>query len=368
MDDPEGKPLLLVVDDQPKNLEILGHMLSDGYDLIAVNSAAKALKCIELERPDLILLDVMMPETGGFQLCEELKSTPEFTDIPVIFLTALAESDDVARGFQAGGVDYVTKPFSSVELLARIATHVEIKRSHERIAKVLSEKAALLHLLTHDLKNPVACVESALEFLDPMPADPGEYLDMIRSATRQALAIIDNVNSMMALERGKINLSLGDIDLRSCLSEAELLLRGKFTSKQIDLVVNCPADTWVRADHVSLVNSVIANLLTNALKFSTPGSTVLVKVEPGRPLTTLSVIDSGIGIPREILPTLFSMTKPTNRVGTAGERGTGFGLPLVKKHVDAYGGSIEVLSKDVKAFPHDHGTAVRITLTTAQTS
>lgn len=365
METSDRKPIVMVVDDQPKNLEVIGNILSERYDIIAVNSGAKALKCLEMERPDLLLLEVMMPEMSGFQFCLELKAKPEYQDIPVIFLTALAEDDDVLRGFQAGGVDYITKPFKPLELLARVGAHVGTHMAKTRVVEVLAEKASMLHLLTHDLKNPIAGVDSLLEHLTPLPKDAEELISMIKTGVRQALAIIDHVSSLLALETGKINLKLETVNLRACLSEAEMMLRGKFLAKRVILVTDCPDGAWVIAETVSLVNSVLGNLLTNALKFSFPGSVVAVKVEVGEKEAILLITDNGIGIPREILATLFSMSKPTNRIGTEGERGTGFGMPLVKKHVEAYGGEIEVSSQDITSSPADHGTVVRITLPSA---
>ncbi|WP_035239000.1 response regulator [Desulfobacter vibrioformis] len=123
-----NKSLILTVDDKPQNLQFLGKLLSNnGYEVAMAQSGAQALKFVRTEFPDLILLDIMMPEMDGYEACEELKAGRPTRHIPVIFLTAKSDDQDIVKGFEAGGVDYVTKPFHSAELLARIKTHIELK-------------------------------------------------------------------------------------------------------------------------------------------------------------------------------------------------------------------------------------------------
>ncbi len=134
----DDRELILIVDDFAKNLQVLGNILEGHYRTAAAKNARKALDFLEKHRPDLILLDIMMPEMDGYQLCETLKQSFDTKDIPVIFLTAKTETDDVVRGFKAGAVDYVSKPFKKEELLARIETHLELKRTRENLQKALS--------------------------------------------------------------------------------------------------------------------------------------------------------------------------------------------------------------------------------------
>jgi DNA-binding response OmpR family regulator len=133
----ERKPLILLVDDNPQNLQFLGELVEkNGFECALATSGAQTLDFAQREKPDLILLDLMMPEMDGYEVCRKLKARPLTRDIPIIFLTARTESEDIVKGFEVGGVDYVTKPFQAAELLARVKTHVELKRSREEI-KVL---------------------------------------------------------------------------------------------------------------------------------------------------------------------------------------------------------------------------------------
>lgn len=123
-----NKSLVLAVDDKPQNLQFLGKLLSDnGYEVAMAQNGKQALNFVRKDEPDLILLDIMMPEMDGYEVCEHLKADFYTRHIPVIFLTAKTDAQDVVKGLEAGGVDYVTKPFSSAELLARIRTHIELK-------------------------------------------------------------------------------------------------------------------------------------------------------------------------------------------------------------------------------------------------
>ncbi len=134
----DDRELILIVDDFARNLQVLGNILEGHYRTAAAKNACKALDFMEKHRPDLILLDILMPGMDGYQLCERLKQSSDTKDIPVIFLTAKIETDDVVRGFKAGAVDYVSKPFQKEELLARIETHLELKRTREKLQRALS--------------------------------------------------------------------------------------------------------------------------------------------------------------------------------------------------------------------------------------
>ena len=145
MEKEQKKPLILIVDDVPKNLQVLGNILQkEECNIAMATGGAQALKITKKIQPDLILLDVMMPEVDGFAVCKSLKDSPETKDIPVIFITARTETKDIVKGFQLGALDYVTKPFNTSELLARVHTHLELKKAREiQQALILELKKAL---------------------------------------------------------------------------------------------------------------------------------------------------------------------------------------------------------------------------------
>jgi DNA-binding response OmpR family regulator len=156
------KPLILIVDDLPKNLQVLGIILREkDYEIAAAAGGRQALDMVAARLPDLVLLDVIMPEPDGFQVCEKLKASAETKDIPVIFLTARTETTDIVKGFQLGAVDYVTKPFNKAELLARVSAHLELKKAQRKIIKLEQKNAALAMAVTanHEINQPLTVLQ-----------------------------------------------------------------------------------------------------------------------------------------------------------------------------------------------------------------
>ena len=358
------KPLALVVDDQPRNLQIVGHILSTaGYGIAIANGGQRAIDTINPQSPpDIILLDVMMPDMDGFEACSIIKANPLTAHIPIIFLTAKTEVDDIAKGFAVGGADYVAKPFNSVELLARVKVHVENVKTKRKLLEANAARGAFLHMLTHDLKNPIGAVISLLDLTAASPNDFITYLPDIRMGLAQSVSLIDMARTYLAVDSGKVVPDLMPVLFADAASMARHELQGRFDAKNVKLTIEDSGNVLVEAEPASLVHSVLNNLLTNALKFSEPGTEVVMRLDCVGEQAIIFIVDKGIGIPPAILNNLFDVTKPTSRTGTTGEIGTGFGMPLVKKFVEAYGGSLEVTSRDIITFPDNHGTEIRILL------
>ena len=349
---------ILIVDDVSKNIQVLGTILKQqSYQIYVAQNGAQALKIAEEAQPDLILLDVMMPELDGFETCRHLKLSPKTRQIPVIFLTAKVESEDVIRGFEAGAVDYVTKPFKPVELLARVRTQLEIKANRDALYHISNERKELLHILCHDLANPVNAMISVLSVIDS-ETEFHPLKDMLLAMAQNGLELIDLVRKMRNLEEH--SLSLLATSLAQAVYTSLQLLDAKIKAKQLVMQIEIAPQVHILAERTSLIHSVLNNLLTNAIKFSYPHSTILIRAEVINQQIELSIQDQGIGMPNKLLTEIFDVSKPTSRVGTQGELGTGFGMPLVKKFMDAYGGDIQIFSKDIKQSPKNHGTLIKL--------
>ncbi|NIN33602.1 MAG: response regulator, partial [Gammaproteobacteria bacterium] len=157
----ENKAIILIVDDNPQNLKVLGNILrEDGYVPVVAQNGPQALEFVQREKPDLILLDIMMPEMDGYEVCKKLKKDKDAKDIPVIFLTAKTETKDLLLAFEVGGVDYVTKPFNSVELLLRVKTHIDLKKAEAELLKsVKLETVGILSAgIAHDFNNLLSVI------------------------------------------------------------------------------------------------------------------------------------------------------------------------------------------------------------------
>ncbi|MDH4129105.1 MAG: response regulator, partial [Spirochaetota bacterium] len=260
---------VLIVDDTPKNIQILATILNENnYIVKAATNGKQALQMIEKSIPDLILLDVMMPDLNGHETCKQLKRCNLTKDIPIIFLTAKVEAEDIIKGFEMGAVDYITKPFNSPELLARVKTHLELKKSKDLITKISQERKEFIHVLCHDLLNPISFVLTVFDMAEEDPNFLEEMKDNIKIAMQNGVNIINLVRTMIAIEDSKINLKIEPFNLKSLLNESLNILSQKLKNKNINLEISVADDLIVNVERVSFISSVINNILTNAIKFS----------------------------------------------------------------------------------------------------
>ncbi|GMT49295.1 MAG: hybrid sensor histidine kinase/response regulator [bacterium] len=362
MNNPKNSQIL-IVDDTPKNIQVLGKTLEQkDYEIIVAQSGLQALMVVEKALPDLILLDIMMPDMDGFETCKRLKDNPKTKGIPIIFLTAKIEIDDLVKGFDLGAVDYITKPFNSKELLRRVETHLELKKKSESLELSNQNNRELIHILCHDLTNPIGFIHGVLQLGDQDPSIFQDMKDSLWIAVNNCINIIDQVRKMQALTEGKCDLELNPIPLKQLVQESMEVLMPKLRSKNIELVIDINDNLEALVERTSFSNSVLNNLLTNAIKFSYTGSKILVSAAEENGQVTLSIQDFGMGIPQNLLKDLFNISKSTTRPGTEGEKGTGFGMPLVHKFIKAYGGSIEILSREEPKDSEYRGTLIHMTL------
>lgn len=355
------RPCLLLVDDTPANLDVLVGMLKDDYDLIVANRGATALRlCDTNPRIDLVLLDVMMPEMDGYEVCQELRRRPRTQYTPIIFLTAKSEIEDLVRGFSCGGNDYVSKPFRPPELLARVRTQLALRFQQEEIESKNVELQSLVHILCHDVANKFAVLRMVFDLVAHHPErDLRDYLTRMALAVDSGIGLTDTVRNLAAAESK--GLPLQSVPLRAAVEEVVTLLTDRLQAKELRVVLEIPELT-VLAEPWSFKNSVIENLLSNAIKFSRRGATIEFRAAPEGDGVGLTIRDHGIGIPPAMVATLFDVAKNASRVGTEGERGTGFGMPLVRRCVTLYGGTIDVTSRSEADGAGDTGTEFRLKL------
>jgi len=373
--DVSERPLIMIIDDTPQNLQLIGTALnSRGYDVELASGGERAIEQVKKSLPDLILLDVMMPEIDGFELCRRFHLIPETKEIPVIFISARSSTNDVVTGLGYGAVDYITKPINLTELFARIKTHLELKanrdelrRAHDTIRRISEDRRELLHILCHDLANPVHSIITCLSIAQNKPEflDDDTRAEMLKVA-KYSMDVINLVRELRSLEDRKNRLNIEAVKLCEAISDATSILQTKLSEKKIKLDVNIPERFEVFAERTSLVNSIINNLLTNSIKFSLPESTIKIHAEDHEKHISLFVSDPGIGVPPEMVGDIFNLGTHSSRIGTHGESGTGYGLPLVQKFMQAYGGTVELDSKSIENSPDDHGTTVRLQFRNAQ--
>jgi signal transduction histidine kinase len=348
---------LLVVDDTAANLRLLTRLLSDaGFRVRPAPSGELALRAARAEPPDLVLLDVDMPDMDGFEVCRRFKADPALAQIPVLFLSALSETEDKLAAFRAGGVDYVTKPFRIEELRARIDAHLELRRlrlaleernrqldqSYRRLSEVERLRHDLIHMIAHDMRSPLMGVSGYLELLEREQAglrpDHRDFVARALDSTRALVRLVDAMLDADRLESRELPVHLADNDLRSLVERATATL-GSLAADRVRLppasapavTAHCDADLIVR---------VAANLLANALLYSDESEPVEVEIaNGGAGRVRVEVHDRGPGVPEDLRPRLFEKYVTRGRArGRA--RSMGLGLAFCKLAVEAHHGEI----------------------------
>jgi len=296
---------------------------------------------------DLLLATAERIERGDYGTETPLIANDEFAALSTAFNRAsrtLRERD--------AEINSLNEQLRSINrrLEATVQERTEELREQKRKAEDVSEhRRDLIHVLSHDLRNPLSAVQSLLQLTGSLGDSLDTYRESIRESLDSAMELIDNVRQLQALETGRMQLAITAVPLRDAVDGAYRLLAHRFRDKDLELVNAVPEDLVVAADATTLRNTVIANLLSNAAKFSYEGSPVSVSTERDSRQVKLRVTDWGMGVPSSLLPHMFAETGMTQRKGTSGESGTGFGMPLVRRVVEAYGGEISAYSPAIVA-------------------
>lgn len=338
----------MIVDDVQRNLQILGGILAPRhFEVMLADSGEAALSRVAARRPDLILLDLMMPGMDGMEVCRRLKANPDHADIPVVFLSAANESKLAADAIRHGAVDYVTKPFNTGELLARVRTHIALKRTRDELHRIIAEKNQLMSAVAHDLKNPISAVRfSALMLRDQGLTSPDPRAELVDEIIASCEGVLEFIQQrleasarVVALERVR----LVPFDVVDALDVVEVENTPAAAKKGICIDVALPEEVPVRvqADPSALVRA-LNNLVSNAIKFSSGGShvTLAVRLVQGDEAVRLEVLDQGPGLTEEDRQHLFTPYRRLSARPTAGESSTGLGLSIAHQLVEKMKGGI----------------------------
>ncbi len=355
---------VLIVDDAEPNIVLLSHVLKkEGYRILVARNGEEALDVVERESPDLILLDIMMPGKSGYDVIKELKKGDK-KDIPVIFLSALADSENKVDAFKAGAVDYVNKPFNKGEILERIKTHLkmrtlEIERK-ERISILKNReielsllnknKDALIRMVSHDIKNPLTGIIGLINILlkddDISKEESREILAVMNNSSEKLLALVKKILDDEANKSFSRKLVLSETNLGELAQKVIELNKAKALQKNIDLECEIIDPPIVCNLDSSKIETTLINLVSNALKFTLSKGKVTIRVEKKGEVVLIQVKDTGIGIPASMVGTFFDSDKLSSTIGTGGEIGTGLGIDIVKSNIEHHNGKIWVESKE----------------------
>ena len=345
---------VFIVDDVDTILLIVKNLLDGKFITYALPSASRMFKLMERITPDLILMDIDMPEMDGFEAIKRLKNDPKHSTIPVIFLTGKNDEESEIRGFELGALDFINKPFSNPVLLHRIETHLElvslyktVQQKNEELINTQDAKNKILSMISHDLINYVGTTISACNMMiskDVSLVD-NKYIKLVNESSNNIISLLKDVLTMNKISVDDISnkLSKHDIGQEIKVSLDNLVFLAKKKNITVDykpcdepLLSMLNVDKFVR---------MIDNLCLNAVKFTLEGGKVILKLRKDEGFAYIHIIDTGIGMDNEILSTLFVQYQKSGRTGTAGEASTGLGLYIVKQILDLHQGSIEVISQ-----------------------
>lgn len=345
---------ILIVDDTPANLGVLVETLgAAGYRLMVAEDGEEALAQTEQTRPDLILLDVMMPGIDGFETCRRLKEREATREVPVLFMTALSETADKVKAFAAGGVDYITKPIEHEEALARVRTHLTLRRLRRELQEQLELKERFMRIAGHDLRNPLCLILMSGAMARREKSVPPKVLtclDNIADSTMQMRRIID---TFLELRGPAENSAMGRADLRLIATAA--VRQHALAAEQKGIALRCDdqeAELPLAACDAGLAYQAFANYVSNALKFTRSGGwvRVSVRVAAGGSMLRAEVADNGPGVAEGERGKLFQERGGVSVKPTAGEETHGVGLSIVKHLIEAQCG---IVGAD---FPPDGGS------------
>jgi two-component system sensor histidine kinase/response regulator len=344
---------ILAVDDNQMNLLVMRSMFKyQEYKLYYADCGQMAIEMARQLHPDMILLDVVMPDISGFEVCRILKEDEAFNEVPILFITAADEIEFIIKGFEAGGVDYITKPFRFEEIMLRIKTHFQYKLTRDQLfettlalLKLNKVKDKLFHILGHDLHNPIGNIKMVLEFISRGIIDPNKgdqykktVNELLRS-TDEVFSLLENLTAWSNSESGSLVNIPENLKLKEAVVCMVNLYQAGLNSKNIDLIIDIDPEHVVFADN-SMVKTVIRNLFSNALKYTPEHGVITFKSWIKDKMVNICVADTGKGMTQfQIDQALDSNTyqygdKPN------GDVGSGLGLKLCKEFIARSEGTI----------------------------
>jgi len=353
-------PVVLVVDDNPRNVQIIALILKElNYKIIIAVNGKNAIEMVNRMRPDLVLMDVMMQGMDGFEACKTIKSDPANENIPVIFLTALSEKINIVKGFEAGGVDYITKPFNKEELISRIKTHLELKFTRDELQKTtqhlgdLNEiKDKMFSVIGHDLRSPIGSIKMTLDLLicnqmNMKDAEFMETINLLNQTSDEVFSLLENLLGWAKSQSGNIKIQTEKLNLKQLTSSLYLLHKSNIHLKKIKFENHIDDEIAIQADQNTLM-TILRNLLSNAIKFTPEGGNIKFLANQRGKMVDITVVDNGIGIPAGNLSKLFDEKQFLTTYGTNNEAGSGLGLILCQSFAHYNNGQIRVESEHGK--------------------
>ena len=335
METKSPKKLILIIDDNPMNLLLTSKILEGfGYESSTAESGIEGIRLIEKCKPALILLDISMPEMDGYEVCEKIKQNEKWKEIPIIFLTANNQTEDLVKGFEKGGVDYITKPFKSEELSIRVSTHLELAESKREIIEMNRQRDKLYSIIAHDIRSPLSGILQTIDaidqgFFDPTSEDFREIIHHLRERTQETSTLLTSLLQWTRLKGDQINIEPKETNIYVVITSCIQLLEANALMKDINIHFDARNEVKALCDEVSM-HTVIRNLITNAIKFTPNNGNIWIKTNQDEDKLKIEIVDTGIGMETETIDKIFNKNEHFTSIGTNNEHGTGLGLMIVR--------------------------------------
>ncbi|MDL2264960.1 hybrid sensor histidine kinase/response regulator [Parabacteroides sp. OttesenSCG-928-G21] len=350
MDNLASEYKVLIVDDVPTNVMLVQAILKkEGYTLITCDSGPKALKIAQEKHPNLILLDIMMPEMDGYEVLQHLKSNPETNDIPVIIMSALSDMQSIVKGYQLGAIEYVTKPFQREELLKRVAHRFElfsIKRIKQELENTIESRDTLYSVIAHDLRSPLGSLKMMINAIllmvdkKSVGEEVFEMLQMINKTSEEIFLLLDNLLKWAKNRLNRQQIHTQQTDLNGIIASTAEIYTPMAKQKGVTIITSDLNTKLMGKVDIEMLKTVMRNLISNALKFSFDGGTITIKTRADGDFIIVSVKDTGKGIKLEDQDKLLKQNTHFTTYGTSNEKGSGLGLMLSKDFVELHSGKL----------------------------
>ena len=341
---PQNSSRILIVDDDSMNIKLLAEVFGEDCELTFATDGAEALNIAEQFKPDLILLDVMMPVLDGYEVCRRLKANKGTSDIAIIFITGRDNVEAETLGMELGAVDYISKPINPAVVKARIHSALIIRQQFRQLSEMNLRMEEFVGIVSHDLRNPISTISSISQLMSTKDIDLEDGSRRIERLSTGALDLISDLLELSALKCGKLEIHLVPCRWKDLVDSSLIQCRSMAEHKGVGLEVTGDGEVHFMAD-ISRIQQVLVNLTNNAIKFTPAGRKVKISGVRMEDVFILSVEDEGVGIAPERISLLFRKETKSTTLGTNGEKGTGFGLPLSQEIALAHGSKIQVSSE-----------------------
>jgi len=336
------KKQILIVEDENDCAELLNyHLKKENYQTVVVHNGKDAIDAVQRQTPDLILLDVMMPELSGWEVCRILRESSKGKFLPIIMITALSDEDARLKGLSLGADDYITKPYSIKELLLKVRKHVDREQIFKQLKVREQEQDTALRYMVHELKNSLNVI-GGFSSVALKKGDPNKYLKTINIAASHADSLLNDVSLLSRLEAGREHLSLGPVNIDPLVEEAADLFDEAAKRNNIEIVILKKTTSLVRGNETA-IRQIFINLIANAVKYNRKGGKVWISCHDTSASVDISIEDEGNGISGEDLGRIFE--KYYRTVEGKSQKGAGLGLYIVKYLAEAMGGKVIVDSQ-----------------------